>query len=110
MMARNEFPLTVPPRWLSELFEVLGRAASLKMAANKGSLVAPPTLDLEPQAYIAAVSQNIGNDKRRFGHQRFKFRAQEDEAIVDDSGQPLPCPEEDAVIPRVPVGLGLHKP
>ena len=29
---------------------------------------------------------------------------------MDDSGQPLPCPEEDAVIPRVPVGLGRHKP
>ena len=29
-MARNEFPLTAPPRWLSELFEVLGRAVSLK--------------------------------------------------------------------------------
>ena len=35
MMARNEFPLTVPPRWLSELFEVLGRVASLQVVANK---------------------------------------------------------------------------
>ena len=74
------------------------------------ALVAPPTLDLEPQAYIAGVSKNIENDKRRFRRQYFKFRAQEDEALVDDSGQPLPCPEEDAAIPRVPVGLGRHKP
>ena len=66
MMARDEFPLTVPPRWLSELFEVLGRAASLKMEANKWSMVAPPTLDLESQAYVAAGLQNIENDKRRF--------------------------------------------
>ena len=29
---------------------------------------------------------------------------------MDDSGQPLPCPEEDAVIPRAPVGSGRHKP
>ena len=35
MMARNEFPLTVPPRWLSELLAVLGRAVELKMEANK---------------------------------------------------------------------------
>ena len=25
MMARNDFPLTVPPRWLSELFDAPGR-------------------------------------------------------------------------------------
>ena len=26
MMARNEFPLTIPPRWLGELFEMVSRA------------------------------------------------------------------------------------
>ena len=41
MMARNEFPLTVPLRWLSELFEVLGRGVALKMEANKWPM-APP--------------------------------------------------------------------
>ena len=34
MMARNEFPLTVPPRWIPQLFEVLGRVVALKMEAN----------------------------------------------------------------------------
>ena len=56
MLARNEFPLTAPPRWLTELFEMLGRAAPLKMEANKWSLSATPTIDLEPQAFIKAVS------------------------------------------------------
>ena len=37
MMARNDFPLTVPPRWLSELF-VLRRAVELKMEVNKWSM------------------------------------------------------------------------
>ena len=55
MMARNEFPLTVPPRWLSELFEVLGRAVALKMEANRRSLRPPPNLDAESQAYVAAI-------------------------------------------------------
>ena len=31
MMARYDSPLSVPPRWLSELFGVLGRAVALKM-------------------------------------------------------------------------------
>ena len=28
MMDRNDFPLSAPPRWLSELFDVLGRAVA----------------------------------------------------------------------------------
>ena len=65
----------------------------------------PRTLDLEPQAYVAAALQNIENDKRRFHRQYFKFRSQEDETLADDSGQPLPCPVEDAVIPQIPDGF-----
>ena len=65
----------------------------------------PPTLDLEPQAYVTAASRNIENDKRRFQRQYLKFRAQEDEPIASDSGQPLPCPVEDAVIPQIPDGF-----
>ena len=50
MMARNEFPLTVPPRWLSELFGALGRVVALEMEANRWSLRPPPNLDAESQA------------------------------------------------------------
>ena len=50
MLARGEFPLTAPPRWLAELFGMLGRVASLKMDANKCSSLAPSTMDSEPQA------------------------------------------------------------
>ena len=65
MMARREFPLTVPPRWLSELFEVLGRVMELKMEANKWSMAPHLNLDPESDAYVAAVFKNIENDKRR---------------------------------------------
>ena len=34
-MTRNEFPLTVPPRWLVELFSVLERAVALKIETNR---------------------------------------------------------------------------
>ena len=38
LMARNEFPLAAPPRWLAELFEMVNRVVSLKTSANKWSL------------------------------------------------------------------------
>ena len=59
MMARNEFPLTVPPRWLSELFQVLERAAELKMEANKWSMAPPSNLDPESDAYLAAIFKKL---------------------------------------------------
>ena len=65
MMARNEFPLTVPPRGLSELYEVLGRVVELKMEANKWSMAPPLKLGPESEAYVAAVFKNIDNDRRR---------------------------------------------
>ena len=64
-MVRNEFPLTVPPRWISELFEVLGRALALKMEANQWSMIPPPNLDFEFEAYAEAALKNIANDQRR---------------------------------------------
>ena len=110
MMARNEFPLPILPRWLSELFEMLGRVVSLQMEANKWSLAPSPSLDLESQAYLAAASKNFEHDKRRFRLQCFKFSALEEEEFVGDSGHHPPCPVEDAVISSVPVGLGRYKP
>ena len=65
MMARNEFPLTVPPRWLSDLFEVLVRVVALKMEANRCSLLPPPILGAESQASGSAILKIIENDKRR---------------------------------------------
>ena len=35
IMARSEFPLTVPPRWLVELFGILERVVALKMDAHR---------------------------------------------------------------------------
>ena len=34
VLARNDFPLTIPPRWLGELFEMVNRVVALKMKAN----------------------------------------------------------------------------
>ena len=36
LMARNEFPLTVPPRWLAELFEMVNRVVSPKSPWSLG--------------------------------------------------------------------------
>ena len=51
-MTRNEFPLTVPSRWLSELFGVLERAVALKMESNRWSLRPSIPLDAESQAFL----------------------------------------------------------
>ena len=69
MVARNEFPLTVPPSWSAELFEVLSRVASFQMTDNKWSPAASPGMDLDCQAYSAALSKTIENDQRRFRRQ-----------------------------------------
>ena len=65
VVAGDEFPLTVPPRWLPELFEVLWRVVALKTEANQWPMIPPPDLDFESQAYVTAALKNIENDKRR---------------------------------------------
>ena len=110
MMGRNDFPLTIPPGWLGELFEMVNRVASLKMNTDNWPLGVPPVLGPDCQAYLSAVATNIGNDQRRSRRQWFKFRAQEDETLLCDTGRPLRCPDTDQVLPPVPVGLAAHRP
>ena len=105
MMARNEFPFTVPPRWLSELFEALGRVVELKTEAKNLSMNPPLNLGPESDAFLAAICENIANDKRRYLRQNHSFRAGEDEIISDASGTLLPLPEEDSLIPQLPDGF-----
>ena len=62
LMARNGFPLAVPPRWLAELFEMVNRVVSLKMLANKWSLEASSAMGLDCQNYLSTLAQNIEND------------------------------------------------
>ena len=54
MMARNEFPLTVPPRYLIELFGVLERVVALKMEAHRWSIRPTVPLGVACQAFVEA--------------------------------------------------------
>ena len=110
IMARNDSPLTISPRWLGELFEMVNRVATLKVTANNWSLEASPDMGPGWQAYISAVATNIENDQRRSRRRRFKFRIQEDETAPDDAGRPLACPDADRAVPPVPAGLAAHRP
>ena len=58
-MTRNEFPLTIPPRWLVELFGVLERVVALKMESNRWTLRPSVHLDAESQAFLAAILKNM---------------------------------------------------
>ena len=109
-MARNDFPLTVPPRRLAELFDMVNRVVALKMLANKWPLESSSAMDLDCQNYLSALAQNVENDQRRYKGQRFKFRAQEEEPLSDDTGMPLKCPDVDQTLPPVPAGLMNHRP
>ena len=109
-MARNDFPLAVPPRWLAELFEMVNRAVSLKMLPNTWPLEASSDMDLDWRNYLPALAQNVENGQRRYKRQRFKFRAQEDEPLSDDAGTPLRCPDSDRTLPPVPAGLVNQRP
>ena len=41
IMTRNEFPLTVPPRWLIDLFGILERVVAREMEKTAGPFVLP---------------------------------------------------------------------
>ena len=49
-------------------------------------------------------------DQRRYKRQLFKFRAQEDESLLDDTGRPLKCPDLGVTLPPVPPGLVNSRP
>ena len=74
-------------------------------------MIPPLNLDPESEACVAAVFKNMENDRRRCQRQQLSFRAGEDEIVLDASGQPLPPPEEDPLVPLLPVGFPVrHKP
>ena len=92
LMARNDFSMAVPPRWLAELFEMVNRVVSLRTLANKWSLGASSDMDIGCQNCLSTLAQNVENDQRRYKRQWFKFRAQEDEPLLDDTGMPHEMP------------------
>ena len=109
-VARNEFPLTIPPRWLGELFPMASRVVALKMKANNWSLGVPPGMGADCRDYISAALTKVGNDRHRSRRQWFNLRVQEDETLMDDSEMPLVWPDVDRAVPPVPAGLVAHRP
>ena len=67
-------------------------------------------MDPDRQTYLSALAQNIENGQRRYTRQWFKFRAQEDEALLDDTGIILKSPDLDQTLPPVPAGLMNSRP
>ena len=110
-ITRNEFVLTVPPRWLVELFSVPERAAALKMETSRWSLRPSAPLGAEGQAFLEAILKNVEDDKRRSQRQHCPPLAGDTETLADSPGQPLLPPEEDPPIPPLPASLPLgHRP
>ena len=95
IMTRNEFPLTVPPRYLVELFGVLERVVALRMEAHRWSIRPSVPLDAAGQAFVEAILKNMDNDKRRSQRQHVSIS-------VGDSGQALLQPEDDPLVPPIP--------
>ena len=48
--------------------------------------------------------------RRGYKRQLFKFRAQEDESLLGDTGRPLECPDLGATLPPAPQGLANSRP
>ena len=111
MITRNEFPLTIPPRWLVELFGALERVVAVKMESNRWTLRPSVPLDAESQAFLEAILKNMENDKRRSQRQHVSPSVGDTEALVDASGQSLLPPEEDPPIPPIPATFPWgHRP
>ena len=109
-MAKNEFPLSAPPRGVAELFTVLSRIAKLKLKPHNLTMAPPTNLDVEIRTYVELVLDNLENDAIRASRQRGNFRANDDEVALDSKGNLLACPGADRVIPPVPSGLALRRP
>ena len=111
LLTSSEFPLSVPPRWLAELFSDLAHMASLRMEKNGWQLRPQGSLDLASQAYLDAVLCNLENDTRRHRRQLVDFTCGDTEDLVDASRQSLLPPGEDAIAPPLPHGFPLdHRP
>ena len=109
-MAKNEFPLSAPPRGVAELFTVLSRIVKLKLKSRNLTMAPPTNLDVEIRTYVELVLDNLENDAIRASRQRGNFRANDDEVALDSKGNLLACPGADRVIPPVPSGLALRRP
>ena len=107
LIATNEFPLHVPPRWLVELFSDLARLTSLRMESNGWSFSPPRNLDRDSQAYLDAVLINIENDRRRSQRQLLSFTSGDSEELADSSKQSLLPPLADAIVPPIPPSFPL---
>ena len=111
IMTRNEFPLTVPPRWLIDLFGILERAVALKMEKNRWHIRPSVPLDTAGQAFVEAILKNVDNDRRRSQRQHVSLSVGDQEVLKDTSGQVLLPPEEDPIIPKIPpTFLWGHRP
>ena len=102
IMTRNEFPLTVPPRWLVELFSILERVVALKMETHRWSIRPSVPLDAAGKAFVEAILKNLEDDRRRSQRQHVSPSVGDTGVLQDSSGQVLLPPEEDPLIPPIP--------
>ena len=109
-MAKNEFPLSVPPRWVAELFSILGHIAKLKLKSQNLSLEQPTNLDVERRKYVELVLGNLENGSNRAARQWSNFRSDDVEVFLDSESNPLSRPGMDRVIPPVLSGLAPRRP
>ena len=62
MVARNDSPLAALARWLVGLFDIVNRAVSLKMQANKWTLAASPNVGHSCQNCVSPSAQNTEDE------------------------------------------------
>ena len=110
LMARNEFPLSAPPRWVAELFWALSHIVKLKLRPRNLSIVSLTNLDVECQTYVTLVLGNSGNGAIRASRQWSNFRSNGEKLVLDSKGNSLVCLGADRVSPPVPSGLALRRP
>ena len=101
-LAKNEFPLSAPPRWASELFSALAHTVPLEMKSANLSMALPTHLGADCQTCVESVLTNLENDAIRSSRQRSNFRANDGELVVGSADNPLVLPEPDCVGPPCP--------
>ena len=110
LMARKEFPLSVLPRWVAQLFSALSHIAKLKVKSRNLSIAPPTNLDVDCPTYRELVFDNLGYDAIRASRQRSNYRANDDEIALDSKGNSLVCPGAGRAILSVFSGLASRRP
>ena len=91
------------------MFSVLSQIVTLEMKSADLTTAPPTNLDADCQTYVESVLNNSEKDAIRSARQWINFRTNDEELVLESSGNPQLRPGTDCIIPLIPPGLALRR-